>query len=145
MGEVKGKKRKYSKEYDDFLMEFMYHEDKVFTSRMNLFLVAESLLLLSFVTLVNNKDLKIISYYLNVGAIIITFFYSMALWINLMYMKKLQDAAINDNLCLNYKKMKEEIYNIQDVPIIFRRPNIYLGLIPLIFLGGWFLLFIYLF
>ena len=39
--------------YGKFILDFSIHEDRIFTSRVNLFLVAESLLILSYVTLLN--------------------------------------------------------------------------------------------
>lgn len=133
------RKKNKKAEYGKFIMDFMYREDNVFSSRVNLFLITESLLLLSYVTLLINNSLKRLCYYLSIAGIIITISYTIALIINLRYMRRLQNAALDTNLnyCPNYRKLKEEIYCIFDIHLLFRHPNLYLIFIPFVILIVW--------
>jgi len=133
MGEVKD-----SKEYGKFIMDFIYHEDRIFTSRVNLFLIAESLLILSYVTILCN-NLREFSYLLGLTGIIITSFYFKVLSGNYKILEKLKKVALDEekDYCPHYRKMKRDIY--------FRhRSNLILGIsIPGVFLTLWIILFIF--
>lgn len=54
MNKVDTEKKSIDKEYLKFVFEFTLHEDKLFTSRLNLFLVTESLLFIAYISLFTN-------------------------------------------------------------------------------------------
>ena len=76
--------------------DLLFHEDKLFTTRVNLLLVAESLLFISYVTSLNMELNKCISVVISGLGITITIFF----------------GFVNIRASENLEKLKEEIEKI---------------------------------
>ena len=82
MEKQKNNEKIYKEEhgYAKLLLEELRREDELFTSRFNLFLIAESLLFLSYATLLNKSEIdKIIVGIMGLLGILITIIYSVTL------------------------------------------------------------------
>ena len=98
-------KKNVDKDYGKFLMEFALHEDKIFTNRVNLFLVTESLLFVAYISLLNKFDSKIIMIIMSVTSIIITLVYIIVLFKNVEILDILKDET--QKFHPNYKELKK--------------------------------------
>ena len=123
--------RRLEREYDRKLNK-IHQEDNLFTSRINLFLVAESMLLISYVTSLNfSKDNDLIGLLLIILAIALTLVFWNILNKNVDYIKQLRT-----NLEDAYPSYKEER---DKKPITYA--NDLLGFVlPFVFLIVWIIL-----
>ena len=131
--------------YWKLILDFTYHEDKLFTSRVNLFFVAESILILSFSTLLTNEKTRIISVILTLVGTYITVVYLLFFKRQLKMMDRLKNAGLDEklDLCPEYRKMRNEIYKMY-YPSEYPHIHFYLGIIiPITFLLTWLGLMMY--
>jgi len=120
---------------NDRCFKILEHEDKLFTTRVNLLLVAESLLFLAYVTTIccveNIKNCVSVIFAL-IG-LIITIFIGFVNIRASLYLKELNESI--DNVFPFYKKMRRKR--------IFGSANIVLGwLITFIFIIAWVVLLV---
>jgi len=130
--------------YGKLILDFTYHEDRLFTSRVNLFLVAESILILSFATLLINEKTRTVSFILSLVGVYITGVYLLFFKRQLKMMDNLKNAGLNEelDLCPEYRKMRNEVYKMY-YPSDYAHIHFYLGLIiPITFLLTWLALMI---
>jgi hypothetical protein len=89
--------------YAKLLLEELRREDKLFTSRFNLFLIAESLLFLSYATFLNIEHInkKIIIFIMGFLAILITIVYSTILRRTYKRIGEIRDELKEENRYYN--------------------------------------------
>ena len=93
-------------DYAELLLDELRREDELFTSRFNLFLIAESLLFLSYATFLNIEHInKIIIFIMGLLAILITIVYSTILRRTHKRIGEIRDAL--EETYPNYEKFVE--------------------------------------
>ena len=116
-------------DYAKLLLEELRREDKIFTSRFNLFLIAESLLFLSYATFLNiTVDNKIIIGIMGLLAISITIVYSVILRRTHKRIGEIRDAL--EETYPNYKKFV-------DMRVCKGYVHLWLWRLTLLFLLAW--------
>ena len=86
-------KKPVDKNYGKFLLEFVLHEDKIFTSRINLFLVTESLLFVAYIGLLSHIELKIILIIMSFSSVFITLMYIIVFYYNVEILNRLKEET----------------------------------------------------
>jgi Ca2+/Na+ antiporter len=113
----------------------LHQEDNLFTSRINLFLVAESMMLISYITSLNLGILnKWISIMLSCLAILISCVFLLILYNHSIHIRQLRVSL--EDMYPEYKEERDK------KPIVYA--NVFLGIIlPLIFCIVWIAFLIY--
>lgn len=115
--------------YAKLLLEELRREDKIFTSRFNLFLIAESLLFLSYATLmVNEKINKPIIGIIGLLSILITIVYS-----TILRRTKSRIGEIRDELMIENPNYKRFV----DMRVCKGNVHLWLWRLTLLFLFSW--------
>lgn len=115
--------------YAKLLLDELRREDKLFTSRFNLFLIAESLLFLSYATFLNIKEIdKIIIGIMGLLAILITIVYSTILRRTYKRIGEIRDELEKEN---QYYKRFVEMRVCKD------HVHLWLWRLTLLFLFAW--------
>jgi hypothetical protein len=118
--EIEGVPEKKERDFVKLLSDQLHLDDKYFTSRVNLFFLAESLLLITYVTsLTIEASNKIISFIIGFFGIFITYLYMIVLWRHTINIHNIKDEL--ENLYPNYKKMKRCIMIPGGANMIFGR------------------------
>lgn len=103
---IKEKTKNEENDYAKLLLDELRREDKLFTSRFNLFLIAESLLFLSYATLIVHENInKSIIVIIGLLAFLITIVYSI-----ILRRTKSRIGEIRDELRIansNYKRFED--------------------------------------
>ena len=133
-GGIRGVPKHNDKDKAELLLDELRREDELFTNRLNLFLVAESLLFLSFATFLGVLKLnKIIIYEMSLLGIIITFIYAVVINRSVIYIDEIKGRL--EDIYPNYLELKNERIGKGNVNNWFR-------ILPIVFIITWIMLFI---
>lgn len=132
---VQGLPQEADYDYAELILDELRKDEELFTSRLNLFLVAESLLFLSYATFMNigGIDEKIMGL-TGVLAILITFIYLVVINRTVIYINELKRRLMK--IYPNYDTFRTDRICAGNV-------NNCLRCLPLIFFVAWIILFIF--
>ncbi|MCJ7697469.1 MAG: hypothetical protein MUO73_03965 [Thermoplasmata archaeon] len=116
-------------DYAELVLDELCREDNLFTNRLNLFLVAESLLFLSYATFLGiDDDINIIIRIMGVIGAVVTLIYSLILGRSIMYITELHGRL--QTLYPNYQRLRNDRLGRGNV-------NTWLWLLTIVFLFAW--------
>ena len=131
---VQGLPQEADYDYVELILDELRKDDELFTSRLNIFFLAESLLFLSYATLIQNGNNGKILLFMGLLAILITFIYLVVISRTAIYINELKGRLIP--LYPNYARFRRERVTPSGV-------NYLLVSLPLVFLVAWIILFIF--
>ena len=130
---IRGVPQRNDRDKAELLLDELRREDELFTSRLNLFLVAESLLFLSYATFLGVLNLNnLIIYEINLLGICITFIYAVVINRSAIYIDEIRGKLTD--IYPNYKELKDEREGKGNVNNWFRS-------LPIVFIIAWIMLF----